>query len=78
MKKRHTRRSRLTISQAHTKLLTVHQLLADLNTLIKEALVLHRSVVRLGQRELKDAIGALEHPVHHIVIASPRRRARGR
>lgn len=66
---------RVTLAQAHTKLLAVQQIMKDSHGLIKEALSLHRQIVRLGDREIREAIRALKRPTIDLIITPRRNRA---
>jgi len=59
---------RLTLAEAHTRLLTVQQLLKDAQTLLREMQQLHRQIMRVGDEQVREAIRALKRPIINITV----------
>ena len=66
---------RLTLAEAHMRLLTVQQLLKDAQTLLREMQQLHRQIMRVGDEQVREAIRALKRPIIDLVIKDRRMRA---
>jgi hypothetical protein len=67
---------RLTLAEAHTRLLTVQQLLRDAQSLLRETQQLHRQIMRLGDTQVREAIRALKRPLINLTVQE--RKSRGR